>query len=153
MVKWDVCSFPQLHNLPTPSSVFPMSKGFSHAVSLLGAFFHAIPYTVPSHANLSTSYSKKPSQPCTCKITSCSLLSLLFLQKRWIKMEFYHREATRSCSCWYTLVQKVYQGEAPQRHWGESSSSTSSAEKIPGSVVQTKSDEVAAFLNLLKNKR
>lgn len=91
-----------------------------------------------SHANLVTSYSNL-SQPCTCKTTSCSLLFLLFLQELWIKMEFYHREATRSCSCMiHPGTESV--DEAPRRHWGESSSSTHSGEKIPGSVVQIKSD-------------
>lgn len=88
----------RFHYLPILSSVFLTSKGFSYAESLRGAFFHAISYTVPSHANLVASHSKKLAQPCTCKSASGSLLSL-FLQGIWIKIEFYHREATRSCSC------------------------------------------------------
>lgn len=75
-------------------------------------------------------------------LSSCSLLSLLFFQGIWIKMEFYHREAINSCSCMIQPGKKSV-GETPRRHWGESSSSTASAEKIPGSIVQTKTDKVA----------
>lgn len=70
-------------------------------------------------------------------------LLLLFLQAIWIKMEFYHREATRSCSCWYTLVQKVWVNHHEDTE-GKVVLNIFSRE-IPDSVVQTKSDKVAAF--------
>lgn len=147
MARWGVCSYPLTQEcflkfpyLPILSSLFPKSKGFPllYPYKVLSSmlFLH-----FQSHTNLVTLCSKKLSQPPACQTTSCSLLFLLFLQGLWIKMEFYHREATRSCSCMiHPGTESV--DEAPQRHWGESSSSTSSPEKIPGSVVQTKSDKV-----------